>query len=315
MTQVMTKLKQNIVSGVLLLDKPAGISSQQAVAKVKFLLQSVNHNSKKAGHTGTLDPMATGLLPICLGYATKFSHYQLCAHKSYEAIIKLGEKTDTADKEGIVIDTQAIPVITQADLQRVAQFFLGKSEQIPPMYSALKKDGKKLYELARAGIEIERTSRPIEIFSLKLHKLDDAHIQLNVHCSKGTYVRVLGEDIAQKLATVGHLIALRRLSTGDFDIKQAISLTDFKKLPLDKRLACLQPMDACVQHLAKLILPDDLVIRVRHGQKLNVHQFAKDMLGTLTSTQDIRLYGTQAQFIGIASLEKSGRLQPSKIIG
>ena len=222
MTQ--TKTAKSIVSGVLLIDKPQGMSSQQVVSKVKYLLKSDVHDSKKAGHTGTLDPMATGLLPICLGEATKFSHYQLDAIKSYHAIIKLGEQTDTGDAEGEIIATSPVPHVTQAMLQSVIKQFLGEIMQVPPMYSALKKDGKKLYELAREGIEVERAARPLIIYELSLTPLSDQQLQLTVTCSKGTYVRVLAEDIAKALGTLGHLTALRRIQTGDFEIADAITL-------------------------------------------------------------------------------------------
>lgn len=304
-----------IVSGVILIDKPSGISSQQVVSKVKYLLKSSHHNTKKAGHTGTLDPMATGLLPICLGEATKFSHYQLNANKSYEAIIRLGEQTDSGDKDGNIIKTKPIAPTSQADLAKVAHLFLGESDQIPPMYSALKKDGKKLYELARAGIEVVRDSRKIQILSLELTQLNEAHIKLLVTCSKGTYVRVLGEDIAQALGTVGHLVSLRRLTTGDFDVRDAITLDELEQLTLQERLAHLQAVDACVQFLPLLVLPDEWVARVRHGQRLNVKQQAADILAKTPLATDVRLYDTQNQMVGIAHLEPTGRLQPIKLIG
>ena len=243
MTQPKTK---SIVSGVLLIDKPQGMTSQQVVSKVKYLLKSDVHDSKKAGHTGTLDPMATGLLPICLGEATKFSHYQLDAIKSYQAIIKLGEQTDTGDAEGEIITTIPVPHVTQAMLQSVTEQFLGEIMQVPPMYSALKKDGKKLYELAREGIEVERAARPLTIYQLSLTPLSDQQLQLTVTCSKGTYVRVLAEDIAKALGTLGHLTALRRIQTGDFEIANAITLADFAALDVAARFDKLLAVDACV---------------------------------------------------------------------
>ncbi|MGM8900320.1 tRNA pseudouridine(55) synthase TruB, partial [Psychrobacter sp. 1Y4] len=202
------------VSGVILVDKPKGMTSQQVVSKVKYLFKSPIHDSKKAGHTGTLDPMATGLLPICLGEATKFSHYQLDADKSYQATILLGSQTDTGDADGQVVAQSAIPAFDDASLESIAQQFLGAQQQIPPMYSALKKDGKKLYEYARAGIEIDRPPRDITIKAIELHAIDDIQIRLTVTCTKGTYVRVLAEDIAKTLGTLGHLTALRRTQVG-----------------------------------------------------------------------------------------------------
>ncbi|WP_410472527.1 tRNA pseudouridine(55) synthase TruB [Faucicola mancuniensis] len=310
-TAPLTKTK---VSGVLLIDKPQGMTSQQVVSKVKFLLKSPQHDSKKAGHTGTLDPMATGLLPICLGEATKFSHYQLNANKRYEATIKLGEKTDTGDADGQVIETKDISTITEQDLSKVAEQFFGKITQIPPMYSALKKDGKRLYELAREGIEIERQPREIEIFELNLTFIKKDLLKLVVTCSKGTYVRVLGEDIAQTLGTVGHLVSLRRLATGDFDIQDAITLADFEQLDFDKRLQKLLPIDECVKFLPKLTLDDTQSLRILQGQRLNVKSLAISQQIFSHEPQEIRLFNEQQQFLGVAMLEENGRLQPVKLV-
>lgn len=305
--------KKHIVSGVILIDKPQGMTSQQVVSKVKYLLKSPQHNSKKAGHTGTLDPMATGLLPICLGEATKFSHYQLEAVKSYQAIVKLGEQTDTGDAEGQVIATQAVPTLSENDLAKVTQAFLGEIRQIPPMYSALKKDGKKLYELAREGIEIERESRLLTIFDLSLKLLDKDQLQLTVTCSKGTYVRVLGEDIAKALGTVGHLTALRRTATGDFDIKNAITLADFEHLDFDQRFDQLLPVDECVKTLPKLQLDSEQAERIRNGQRLNVKTQAFEQKILSEHEQEIRFFFEQT-FLGVANLEANGRLQPIKLV-
>lgn len=258
------------VSGVILVDKPQGMTSQQVVSKVKYLFKSPNHDSKKAGHTGTLDPMATGLLPICLGEATKFSHYQLNADKSYQATILLGSQTDTGDADGQIIARTAIPKFDTVLLGKVAQQFLGAQQQIPPMYSALKKDGKKLYEYARAGIEVERAPRDIVIKAIDLKIIDDQQIQLTVTCSKGTYVRVLAEDIAQVMGTLGHLTALRRLQVGDFKVDASITLADLEALELESRQAHLLPVDACVNIESELILTAEQCARVRLGQRLNV---------------------------------------------
>ena len=310
-TAPLTKTK---VSGVLLIDKPQGMTSQQVVSKVKFLLKSPQHDSKKAGHTGTLDPMATGLLPICLGEAAKFSHYQLNANKRYEATIKLGEKTDTGDADGQVIETKDISTITEQDLSKVAEQFFGKITQIPPMYSALKKDGKRLYELAREGIEIERQPRKIEIFELNLTFIKKDLLKLVVTCSKGTYVRVLGEDIAQTLGTLGHLVSLRRLATGDFDIQNAMPLADFEQLDFDERLQKLLPIDECVKFLPKLTLDDTQSLRILQGQRLNVKTLAISQQVLLNKPQEIRLFNEKQQFLGVAMLEENGRLQPVKLV-
>lgn len=306
--------QKSVISGVLLIDKPQGMTSQQVVAKVKYLLKSPHHDSKKAGHTGTLDPMATGLLPICLGEATKFSHYQLNAVKSYQAVIKLGEQTDTGDAEGQVIATATIPTFSQNDLDQTCQQFLGKQTQIPPMYSALKKDGKKLYELARDGIEIEREARAIELSQVALTPISANELQLNVTCSKGTYVRVLGEDIAKALGTLGHLTALRRTQTGDFDIKNATTLADFEALPFDKRFEQLLSVDECVKFLPSLTLDNIQAERIRHGQRLNVKNEIKNQNLNFQQNQEIRLFTPNQQFLGIGLLEANGRLQPTKLV-
>ena len=311
MTQPKTK---SIVSGVLLIDKPQGMTSQQVVSKVKYLLKSDVHDSKKAGHTGTLDPMATGLLPICLGEATKFSHYQLDAVKSYQAIIKLGEQTDTGDAEGQIIATSPVPHVTQAMLQSVTEQFLGEIMQVPPMYSALKKDGKKLYELAREGIEVERAARPLTIYELSLTPLSDQQLQLTVTCSKGTYVRVLAEDIAKALGTVGHLTALRRIQTGDFEIANAITLADFAALDVAARFDKLLAVDACVHSLPSLVLDDNQSKRIRQGQRLNVKTTMLTQQLNLTFNQTFRLFDDHEQFLGTGLLEPNGRLQPMKLV-
>ena len=311
MTQPKTK---SIVSGVLLIDKPQGMTSQQVVSKVKYLLKSDVHDSKKAGHTGTLDPMATGLLPICLGEATKFSHYQLDAVKSYQAIIKLGEQTDTGDAEGEIIATSPVPHVTQAMLQSVTEQFLGEIMQVPPMYSALKKDGKKLYELAREGIEVERAARPLTIYQLSLTPLSAQQLQLTVTCSKGTYVRVLAEDIAKALGTVGHLTALRRIQTGDFEIANAITLADFAALDVAARFDKLLAVDACVHSLPSLVLDDNQSKRIRQGQRLNVKTTMLTQQLNLTFNQTFRLFDDHEQFLGTGLLEPNGRLQPMKLV-
>ena len=311
MTQPKTK---SIVSGVLLIDKPQGMTSQQVVSKVKYLLKSDVHDSKKAGHTGTLDPMATGLLPICLGEATKFSHYQLDAVKSYKAIIKLGEQTDTGDAEGEIITTIPVPHVTQAMLQSVTEQFLGEIMQVPPMYSALKKDGKKLYELAREGIEVERAARPLTIYQLSLTPLSDQQLQLTVTCSKGTYVRVLAEDIAKALGTLGHLTALRRIQTGDFEIANAITLADFAALDVAARFDKLLAVDACVHSLPSLVLDDNQSKRIRQGQRLNVKATMLTQQLNLTFNQTFRLFDDHEQFLGTGLLEPNGRLQPMKLV-
>lgn len=305
-------MTKQIVSGVLLLDKPNGISSYAALTQAKRLFMSPKFDSKKAGHTGTLDPMATGILPICFGDATKFSSFGLDADKGYTAIIKLGEKTDTGDKEGQIIAQKDVPVFEQSELDKLAVSLMGEQMQTPPMYSALKKDGKKLYEYAREGIEIERQPRPIVIHHLALNKLSNDEIALDVICSKGTYVRVLGETVAERLGTVGHLTALHRTSTGGFDVADAISLDDLADLSLDERLGRLLPTDVMLGHLPMLRLTMDETARIKMGQRLNV----KDRLDDLNFGDDaiqIRLYHDD-DFVGLGQVAMSGRLQPIKVV-
>ena len=327
------------VSGVILVDKPQGMTSQQVVSKVKYLFKSPNHDSKKAGHTGTLDPMATGLLPICLGEATKFSHYQLDADKTYQATILLGSQTDTGDADGQIVAEALIPQFDHAILENIAQQFLGPQQQIPPMYSALKKDGKKLYEYARAGIEIERPARDIVIKAIDLTAIDAQQIQLTVTCSKGTYVRVLAEDIAKTLGTLGHLTALRRLQVGSFKIDNAIGLANLEALSLESRLTYLLPVDACIALDTELTLTTEQCARVHMGQRLNVTEQLTDDIRSYITTAieqqhyendgdkedsetllphempvDIRLIDEQGQFIGLGAVSLNGRLQPKKLI-
>lgn len=313
------KVAKKKVSGVILIDKPIGMTSQQVVSKVKYLLKAEGFDSKKAGHTGTLDPMATGLLPICLGEATKFSHYQLDADKTYQATVLLGSQTDTGDAEGQIIATQSFPKITEDDLAQVRLQFLGEQLQIPPMYSALKKDGKKLYELARQGIEIDRPARSITIKQLELVQIAPNQLQITVTCSKGTYVRVLGEDIAKALGTLGHLTELRRLRVGKFDVHQALTLPDFEALNHSERLARLLPIDACIDLDATLVLSPEQCARIQMGQRLNVKaQITADIAALIEDSgqdlTDIKLVTTADTFLGLGAIEMNGRLQPKKLI-
>ena len=307
MTQT-TAMTKRIVSGILLLDKAQGLSSHTALSRVKRLYMSDTLDSKKAGHTGTLDPMATGLLPVCLGQATKFTQFGLDADKGYQATICLGKQTDTADQDGTVIATQDVPMFNQEQLDNIATALTGEQLQIPPMYSALKKDGQKLYELARQGVEVERTARPIVIHALTLQKLSDNEICLTACCSKGTYVRTLGETVAQKLGTLGHLTALRRTQTGGFDIAQAISEQALADLILQERLNALLPIDAMISHIPILTVDNGEADRLKLGQRLNV----KDRL-TADVQGMVRLYHDDV-FIGLGELALTGRLQPKKLI-
>ena len=251
------RVQRRPVHGVLLLDKPLGLSSNQALQKAKWLLRA-----EKAGHTGTLDPLATGVLPLCFGAATKFSGLHLDADKTYEATLQLGVTTTTGDAEGEVIERRAVPAITPEQLEAVRQRFLGRITQVPPMHSALKKDGKALYEYARAGIEVERAPREVEIHALNLALAQvykaQAAIKIEVTCSKGTYIRTLGEDIGRALGCGGHLTRLRRTATGPFVAAQCTTLPALEALDDHERLNLLQPAEALLpDHTAVTLAADD----------------------------------------------------------
>jgi tRNA pseudouridine55 synthase len=247
-----TRVQRRPVHGVLLLDKPLGWSSNQALQKVKWLLRA-----EKAGHTGTLDPLATGVLPICLGAATKFSQIHLDADKVYETTVRLGITTTTGDREGEPLETRPVHC-TAGQVVEVLDQFMGAQSQLPPMHSALKHDGKALYEYARQGQTIERTPRAIVIHALDLLDMDltgaEPHLRLRVHCSKGTYIRTLGEDIAQALGCGGHLSALRRVQTGPFEQSQTLTIEQLEGLSDVQRRQALLPVSALLPAHASVVL-------------------------------------------------------------
>ena len=254
-----TRVQRRPVHGVLLLDKPLGLSSNDALQKAKWLLRA-----EKAGHTGTLDPLATGVLPLCFGAATKFSQLQLNAPKTYEAIARLGVTTTTGDAEGEVLRECAVDasMLTPERLAQVQAQFTGAIRQVPPMYSALKKDGKALYEYARAGIDIERAARDIEIYALNVALALDGQaqpaIKIIVKCSKGTYIRTLGEDIGAALGCGAHLTFLRRIDTGGLGIERCVTLADLEAMDEAQRLACLLPPEALLaDHLEVTLGSED----------------------------------------------------------
>ena len=247
-----TRVQRRPVHGVLLLDKPLGLSSNQALQKAKWLLRA-----EKAGHTGTLDPLATGVLPLCFGAATKFSQQHLDAEKTYETTVRLGLKTSTADAEGQVIETRDVQC-TPGMVVEVLDRFMGPIRQVPPMHSALKKDGKALYEYAREGETVEREARQVVIHELDLLDMqlqgDAPFLRLRVRCSKGTYIRTLGEDIAEALGCGGHLIALRRVVTGPFEASQCVSLSALEGMDEPERLNALQPVDVLLSEHTEVSL-------------------------------------------------------------
>lgn len=252
------------VHGVLLLDKPVGMSAQAAVSKVKWLLAA-----EKAGHTGTLDPLASGLLPVCLGAATKFAQLQLEADKAYEATLRLGVRTSTGDAEGEVIAVAPVDTaaLTAERLAALAQRFTGAITQVPPMHSALKKDGKALYTYARAGIEVERAARTITIHALTLSPVpgDATALRMQVRCSKGTYVRTLAEDIGAALGCGAHLTTLRRTATGGLSLQNAITLETLQALPAPQRVRQLLPLDVLLDGLPQVVLDEREAARFLNG--------------------------------------------------
>lgn len=313
------KHPKRAISGIFLLDKAKGASSNRVMQQVKHAFQA-----EKAGHTGALDPMATGLLPVCLGEATKFSHYLLDANKGYNATIKLGSQTDTGDTEGEVVVTADVPVLNEASIATVLSHFMGAQKQVPPMYSALKKDGKKLYELARAGETVERPARDIHIYELSVLSYDaeNTELHISVTCSKGTYIRVLGEDIAKALGTAGHLSALRRTKTGSFQLDDAMTFDSLSEIEdMTEKDGLLLPSYASITDFPRIELTEEQVERIKFGQRLNLHEQAKALFGQNQFEQkldeqnklDVLMFSGSA-FYGLGKLEASGRMQPKRLV-
>jgi tRNA pseudouridine55 synthase len=255
-----SKISRRPVHGVLLLDKPLGLSSNQALQRCKWLLRA-----EKAGHTGTLDPLATGVLPLCFGAATKFSHLQLEADKTYVASVRLGVKTTTGDAEGDVVQERPVPAIGAETLTQLAQRFTGAIRQVPPMHSALKKDGKALYEYARAGQAVEREPRDVVVRALDVAMLDANTLVLTATVSKGTYIRTLGEDIGEALGCGGHLASLRRIRTGHFEVSQCTTLQALETMSEPQRLAQLHPVEALLPGHERVTLARDDAARFLTG--------------------------------------------------
>ena len=295
------------VHGILLLDKPAGITSNDALQRIKRL-----YRAARAGHTGSLDKPATGMLPLCLGEATKISSYLLNADKTYVAVARLGEVTSTADAEGEVLETRQVPELNQELLEKVIAQFVGDIEQVPPMYSALKIDGQRLYKLAYQGLEVERKARPVTIKQIDLQHFDEDSFAIQVHCSKGTYIRTLIEDIGQALGCGAHVSSLRRLSTGPFKEAQMVSMETIEDLAkegedgdaaLDQLLV---PGDSALEHLAEVNLSQEMTYYLCLGQAVSVPQAPTDGL--------VRIYDHNHAFIGIGTILDDGRVAPKRIL-
>jgi tRNA pseudouridine55 synthase len=297
----MSRVKSRPIHGVLLLDKPYGRSSNAALQKARWLL-----NAPKAGHTGVLDPLATGLLPLCFGEATKFAQWLLDADKSYTATLGLGQTTTTGDLEGDIVLTRPVSV-TESQLSVVLEGFLGAQQQMPPMYSALKHQGKALYEYARAGVHVERKPRDIVIHRLQSLGLEANQLTISVDCSKGTYIRVLAEDIGEALGCGAHLKALRRTATAGFQLDEAITLEELENLEPAQREAALQPMDILVQHLPRcdVSLADAMVLQ--HGQTVQ-NPLKNEII------EIVRVYDAASRFIGVCHAYPSAQLQACRLL-
>jgi tRNA pseudouridine55 synthase len=305
MLSISPKKNRVSINGVLLLDKAAGGSSNDALVKAKRLL-----NAKKAGHTGTLDPFATGLLPLCFGEATKFAQDLLDADKTYETVLHLGVQTSTGDTEGEII-AQAPVNASNAGIEVALSQFRGPIQQVPPMYSALKRDGKPLYEYARAGITLERAARAVTIHHLECIDYQAPFLSLRVMCSKGTYIRVLGEEIGAALGCGAHLRALRRTAVGPLAIEQAITLDGLATVAEAERAALLAPADSLLSSFPALHLTADLTRRFLHGQRLALGKegWPIPMVGGRA-----RVYADDNSFLGTGNVIEYGVLVPERLI-
>ncbi|HMD72401.1 MAG TPA: tRNA pseudouridine(55) synthase TruB [Steroidobacteraceae bacterium] len=288
------------IHGILLLDKPLGMSSAGAVARVKYLFEA-----RKAGHTGSLDPLASGLLPICFGEATKFGAQMLDADKTYRVTARLGERTSSADLESPIVERRELPPYTVRQIEAVLAAFPRDYEQIPPMHSALKQDGKPLYEYARAGITRERAARRIRVHEMTLLEWNAPDLHFDVRCSKGAYIRVLAEDIAVRLGTIAHLVALRRVGVAPFEAATLWTFEALEALGASERLRVLLPVDAALGDWRRFDLPADGVAAFRQGQSVEVPG---------CSPGNVRIYAAGLGFLGLGEVRAAGRLVPLRLI-
>jgi tRNA pseudouridine55 synthase len=299
------KLRGRNVNGILLLDKAIGITSNTALQKVKRLYQA-----NKAGHTGSLDPLASGLLPLCLGEATKLSSFLLDADKAYEGVCKLGIKTSTADAEGAVIQTRPVPDLSEAQLLATLEKFVGTIEQIPPMHSAIKMQGQPLYKLAHQGIEVERQPREVTIHSLRLTRQAADEFAFELHCSKGTYVRTLVEDIGELLGCGAHLSALRRTMVGPFEISHAVTMETLEHTAAEDGFAGLDglliPMDQALEKWPAIHLSENSTYYVRQGQPVQVAK--------APTSGWVRLFASNDHFLGVGQILEDGRVAPRRLV-
>ncbi|WP_440888656.1 tRNA pseudouridine(55) synthase TruB [Vibrio sp. WZ-1] len=299
------------INGVILLDKPTGISSNDALQKVKRIFFA-----EKAGHTGALDPLATGMLPICLGEATKFSQFLLDSDKRYRVIAKLGERTDTSDSDGEVVETRPIDVNLEK-LEACIDTFRGESDQVPSMFSALKYQGKPLYEYARKGIEVPRESRKITVYEIVLHRFEGDEVEMEVHCSKGTYIRTIVDDLGEMLGCGAHVTMLRRTGVAKYPYEKMVTLEQLNELleqahrdevaPKELLDPLLLPMDTAVEDLPEVNLNAELTNLVQHGMPVQV-------FGAPAGTPLRMTSGEEKLFIGVAELNDDGKVAPKRLV-
>lgn len=292
------------VDGILLLDKPRGITSNEALQRVKRLFRA-----RKAGHTGNLDPLASGVLPVCLGEATKMSAFLLDADKRYRGVIKLGERTASGDSEGEVIERLPVPDLDEQRVDEVLQRFVGEIEQIPPMYSALKHQGQPLYKLARQGIEVERKPRTVTIHELTLLEVSGNELTIDIHCSKGTYIRTLAEDIGLALGSCAHLGELVRTKAGPFELQDTVTLEQLESLAAEGLVALdglLLPMERALADWPAVELSQEAAYYLRKGQPVFVPQ--------VSASGWVRLYDGKALFLGVGTILDDGRVAPKRLL-
>ncbi|WP_099607639.1 tRNA pseudouridine(55) synthase TruB [Vibrio coralliilyticus] len=298
------------IDGVILLDKPTGISSNDALQKVKRI-----YFAEKAGHTGALDPLATGMLPICLGEATKFSQFLLDSDKRYRVVAKLGERTNTSDSDGEVVETRPVDV-DMTKLEACIDKFRGESDQVPSMFSALKYQGKPLYEYARQGIEVPREARKITVYGIILHRFEGDEVEMEVHCSKGTYIRTIVDDLGEMLGCGAHVTMLRRTAVANYPYEKMVTLEQLNELleqahrdevaPREVLDPLLLPMDTAVEDLPEVNLNAEQTDLVQHGQPVYVLGVPE---GTLRMTS-----GDERTFIGVAELNDDGKVAPKRLV-
>jgi tRNA pseudouridine55 synthase len=292
------------VNGILLLDKPMGITSNEALQQVKRL-----YFAKKAGHTGSLDPLASGVLPVCMGEATKVSAFLLDADKRYQVRCQLGVTTATADAEGEILETRPVGVYTPEQLDTIFDEFRGDIEQVPPMYSALKHEGQRLYKLARQGVEVEREARPVSIFGLTLTGQGDDWLDIDVHCSKGTYIRTLAEDIGERLGCGAHVSALRRTSVGPYTDTELVTLEQLEDLKASDMPAMdnlLLPIETALTQWPDVELSADASFYLQQGQPVLVPH--------APTSGWVRLYATNRLFLGMGEILDDGRVAPRRLM-